>query len=144
MVPTLYGRMQTRIVLLALVGGMWTLAITPLLPTGAETAAAYRAAFLVLAYVMILGIAWELLYHMFQQFRWEKDWPTFFGLITAIPEGALLWRLQAAGMTPGVKDVPLSAYLWQFITTWLVVWLIANGPIKVLSVHWRFRGGRFW
>jgi hypothetical protein len=34
MVPTLYGRIQTRIVLLAVVGGLWTLIITPLLPTG--------------------------------------------------------------------------------------------------------------
>ena len=34
MVPTLYGRIQTRIVLLIVVGGIWTLIITPFLPTG--------------------------------------------------------------------------------------------------------------
>ncbi len=45
---------------------------------------------------------------------------------------------------PGVGDVPLSAFLIQFITTWLVVWLVANGPVQIFFSRWRFRGGRFW
>ena len=42
MLPTLSGRIQTRIFLLVVVGGLWTLIITPVLPTGAadESAAA--------------------------------------------------------------------------------------------------------
>jgi hypothetical protein len=31
--PTLNGRIQTRIFLLAVVGSIWTLIITPILPT---------------------------------------------------------------------------------------------------------------
>lgn len=144
MVPTLYGRIQTRIVLLVVVGGIWTLIITPFLPTGESLSQSYRTTFLVLLTVLVLGVAWEFLYHGLQQFRWEKDWPTFFGLLTMINEGLLVWLLIRGGSVPGVGDVPLNAFLIQFITTWLVVWLVANGPVQIFFSRWRFRGGRFW
>ncbi len=38
--------------------------------------------------------------------------------------------------------MPLPAFLLQFVTTWLVLWLTVNGPMRVPFVHWRFRGGR--
>ncbi len=144
MVPTLYGRIQTRIVLLIVVGGIWTLIITPFLPTGQPLSTSYRTTFLVLLTVLVLGVLWEFVYHGLQQFRWEKDWPTFFGLLTMINEGILVWLLLNAGVVPGIDSVPLSAFLIQFITTWLVVWLVANGPVQIFFSRWRFRGGRFW
>jgi hypothetical protein len=132
--PTLNGRIQTRVFLLAVVGGIWTLILSPFL--GAMT-------FLVLLAVLVLGVGWELVYHFIQQFRWEKDWPTFFGLVTAINEGLLVWLLLGAGAVPGLPSgVPGSVFLIQFITTWLLVWLVANGPMRVPFIHWRFRGGR--
>ena len=145
MVPTLYGRIQTRIVLTAIIGGLWTLLITPVLPTGLPLGASYRVTFTVLAWVIVLGTVWEFLYHFLQQFRWEKDWPTFFGLVTVVNEGLVLWLLVKADVLPGLSGgVPLSAFLLQFITTWLVVWLWANGPMRIFFPHWRFRGGRLW
>jgi len=143
-VPTLYGRIQTRIVLLVVVGGIWTLIITPFLPTGQPLSASYRTTFMVLLTVLVLGVVWEFVYHGLQQFRWEKDWPTFFGLLTMINEGIVVWLVISGGLVPGVEDVPLSAFLIQFITTWLVVWLVANGPVQIFFSRWRFRGGRFW
>ena len=134
MLPTLMGRIQTRVFLLVVVGGIWTLILSPFL--GART-------FLVLITVLVLGVGWELLYHFIQQFRWEKDWPTFFGLVTAINEGLLVWLLLGAGAVPVLSSgVPGGDFLIQFVTTWLLVWLVANGPMRVPFVHWRFRGGR--
>ncbi len=96
--------------------------------------------------VLVLGVGWEFVYHVLQQFRWEKDWPTLFGLLTAINEGMLVWLLvhQGRRRCPASATFPLSAgvFLVQFLTTWLLVWLIANGPMRVPFVHWRFRGGR--
>ena len=81
MVPTLFGRIQTRIFLLAVVGGLVTLAAH----TGAPARPlSTRRRFGVLAAVAVLGIGWELVYHLLMQFRWEKDWPTLFGLLTAV------------------------------------------------------------
>ena len=143
MLPTLNGRIQTRIFVSLVVGAIWTLLITPLLPLPGTLSDAYATTFTVLLTVTVLGVAWELLYHFLQQFRWEKDWPTFFGLITAINEGALVRFLLERGAVPGIAGpVPLPAFLLQFVTTWLVLWLVVNGPMRVPFVHWRFRGGR--
>ena len=143
MLPTLNGRLQTRVFVTLVVGGLWTLLITPLLPVPGTLPDAYATTFVVLLAVTVLGVGWELLYHLLQQFRWEKDWPTFFGLVTAVNEGVLVWLLLAAGAVPGIDGpVPFPAFLRQFVTTWLVVWLTVNGPMRVPFVHWRFRGGR--
>jgi hypothetical protein len=141
--PTLNGRIQTRIFLLLVVGGIWTLLLTPMLSLGAPLGTAYRATFVVLLTVLVLGIGWELVYHFLQQFRWEKDWPTLFGLVTAINEGIVVWLLVRNGSVPGLPfPVPTVVFLLQFLSTWILVWLIANGPMRVPFVHWRFRGGR--
>ena len=145
MVPTLNGRIQTRIFLLAVVGGLITAIIAPVLPGSAPLADKYRNAFLVLLSVAVLGVLWELLYHFLMQWRWEKDWPTLFGLLEGIPEGALIWALLAAGALPGiVGKVSGADFLIQFILVWVGVWLAANGPMRVPFIRWRFRGGRLW
>ena len=143
MLPTLIGRLQTRVFVTLVVGGLWTLLITPLLPVPGTLGDAYATTFVVLLALTVLGVGWELVYHLLQQFRWEKDWPTFFGLVTAVNEGVLLWLLLQDGAVPGIDGpVPPTAFLIQFVTTWLVVWLTVNGPMRVPFVHWRFRGGR--
>lgn len=141
MLPTLNGRIQTRIFAVVVFGGLWTLLITPILPTGASLGASYGATFTILIMVIVIGILWELLYHFLMQFRWEKDWPTLFGLVTAINEGILLWILLDTGTWFWDVSVPLGAFLIHFITTWLVVWVMVNGPMRVPFIHWRFRGG---
>jgi uncharacterized membrane-anchored protein len=146
MLPTLNGRIQTRVLALGVIGLVVLLLITPLLPTGdLSTAQSYRVTVSVLLAVIIVGVIWELLYHFLQQFRWEKDWPTLFGLLTAVNEGIVIWLLvrYTTIVVPEELRPPLSAFLIQFIITWLVFWLIVNGPIRVMFHRWRFSGGRF-
>jgi hypothetical protein len=141
--PTLNGRIQTRFFLLAVVGGLITLIIVPLLPGDAPLGDKYRDGFLVLLAVAVVGVLWELLYHLLMQWRWEKDWPTLFGLAEGVPEGVLIWILLSAGAIPGIAgSVGGVAFLIQFILVWLGVWLVANGPMRVPFIRWRFRGGR--
>ncbi len=143
MLPTLGGRIQTRLFLLAVVGGIVTLIIGPLLPISAPLSVVYRNTFVILAAVAVLGIGWECVYHLLMQWRWEKDWPTLFGLLTGIPEGVLVWLLLRAGAIPGISGtVPTSAFVIDFAIVWLAVWLVANGPMRVPFIRWRFRGGR--
>jgi hypothetical protein len=142
-VPTLNGRIQTRIFLLAMIGGLITLIIVPFLPGSAPLGDKYRNGFLVLLSVAVVGVLWELVYHLLMQWRWEKDWPTLFGLVEGIPEGALIWALLSAGAIPGIAgSVGGAAFLIQFILVWLGVWLVANGPMRVPFIRWRFLGGR--
>ncbi len=143
MVPTLWGRIQTRIVLLATVGVLVTAIVTPVLPVGGALADRYLTTFGVLASVAVLGVGWELVYHLLMQFRWEKDWPTLFGLVTVVPEGIVLAVLLRSGaLAPLLAPPPLPAFAIQFGLVWLIVWLIANGPMRVPFIRWRFRGGR--
>lgn len=163
MTPTLFGRIQTRIFVLLVVGGLWTLLVTPFLPivpkgggsgglvitvfTGSALFdLVYQAAFSILLGVTVLGVLWELPYHLLQQFRWEKDWPTFFGFITIVNEGLLVWLLGRAGLFGTdaefvIDNQPLAFWL-LFTSTWIVTFLFVNGPIRVLTPRYRFRGGR--
>jgi hypothetical protein len=140
--PTLNGRLQTRIFLIAVVGGLWALLISPVLPGGGDLGERYRAMYAVLAIVLVLGLGWELVYHMLQQFRWEKDWPTLFALLVGIPEGLAAYAVARSDLLSWSEDISREAFVIGFGTTWLATWLVVSGPMRVLSVHWRFRGGR--
>src|SRR5947208_3459617 len=102
MVPTLAGRVQTRLFLLAFVGGAVTALLTPLLPVDGDLALRYQATFIVLAAVAVLGVGWEFAYHFAMQWRWEKDWPMLLGLVTLVPEGAVVWFLAHRALLPGL------------------------------------------
>jgi hypothetical protein len=143
-VPTLFGRIQTRLFLLATVGVIVTALIVPILPgLDGPLPANYRTAYLVLAAVAVLGAGWEFLYHFLMQFRWEKDWPSLFGLVTLVPEGLLLFLLLRSGVIGLIDPSPPAAAFWtQFLAVWICVWLVANGPMRVPFIRWRFRGGR--
>ncbi|MET0452541.1 MAG: hypothetical protein ABW137_11970 [Mycobacterium sp.] len=146
MLPTLNGRIQTRVIALGVIGFFVALIITPLLvPRGATLAEGYRVTFSVLLAVIVVGILWELLYHLLQQFRWEKDWPTLFGLLTAVNEGIVIWLLVRYTTLVLPEDLrpSLAAFLTQFVLTWLAFWLMVNGPMRVPFHRWRFQGGRY-
>ncbi|MGW4848280.1 hypothetical protein [Nocardia brasiliensis] len=146
MLPTLNGRIQTRVLALSVIGAFVALLITPLLPTGSlSLGQAYRVTLSVLLATVLVGVLWELLYHFLQQFRWEKDWPTLFGFLTVINEGALMWVLvdHTTIVLPEHLHPSRAAFLIQFVLTWMVFWLIVNGPLRVPFHRWRFQGGRF-
>ncbi|MBJ8347462.1 hypothetical protein [Antrihabitans sp. YC2-6] len=146
MLPTLNGRLQTRILGLGLIGFFVALVITPFLPTGdLSIAQSYRVTLTVLLTTVLVGVLWEFVYHGLQQFRWEKDWPTLFGLLTIVNEGIVVWLLVRHTTIVVHEDIrpTLTAFLIQFIITWLVFWLIVNGPMRLVFHRWRFAGGRF-
>ncbi|MCC6435086.1 MAG: hypothetical protein IT196_08670 [Acidimicrobiales bacterium] len=143
MTPTLIGRIQTRLFLLLVIGLPWTILVTPLLPRhlGVGTLGGLYATTLTAWFLVgLLGCCiWEPLYHLGQQFRWEKDWPILFGLLTSIPEALVLWSA-----LPAYDTSPASGwtFCFHFFSTWIVMWLFAIGPIKIFLIRYRFRGGR--
>lgn len=145
MTPTLFGRIQTRLVMLGTFGVVWTALIGLVVPrpAGASTSAVYKALFTALLIVAVVGVVWELVYHGVQQYRWEKDWPTLYGLVVAVPEGIVAWILLQNGIPWDVRPVPAGTFLWMFITLWLLIWAITNGPLQIFFLRWRYRGGRF-
>ncbi len=149
MTPSLVGRIQTRLFLLFTVGLAWTIVVTPILPRGAalpgESTAGelYGTTIAALITVAVLGaIVWEPLYHLAQQYRWEKDWPILFGLLTAIPEGIIAFAVIDDSMMASSGVAGPTTFWALFLSTWLVVWLFASGPMRVVMLRWRYRGGR--
>ena len=153
MTPTLFGRIQTRIIMLATLGVIWTAIIGPVLPrpsVGGESISLgnmYKALYLAVVVVTVVGVVWELIYHWLQQYRWEKDWPTIYGLVVAINEGIVAYLILNAGLfwdeRPPGQSFPLPAFIIMFVTLWLIIWAFTNGPMQIVSLRWRFRGGRF-
>ncbi len=138
MLLTLSGRIITRIAVTLVIGGLVTLALTPILPHDPG----YDETFIVLIAVTVLGVLWEFAYHGIQQFRWEKDWPTLFGYVTMLNEGALVYGLVKLGAVAGVDDdLPFWTFGILFFIVWNVIWLWVNGPMRVPFIRWRFRGG---
>lgn len=132
MTPTLAGRLQTRVVLMALVAVPLTLLLA-LLP-----GITLVGGLLTVLIMSVLGLGWELVYHALQQLRWDKDWPSLFGLLSGVPEGLGLWVvLGALGLQPSA-----GAFALQVGLVWVVIWAIQQGPLKVVAPAWRFHGAR--
>jgi hypothetical protein len=139
------GRIQTRIFSLAIIGSIVQLIFSGILPDteGAPLGTMYKITFSILITTIVLGIVWEFIYQGLMQFRWEKDWPTFFGLITVINEGAVVWFLIKADIVPGVpKGLPFTTFVTDFLLVWLITFFWLNGPMRVPFISWRHSGGR--
>jgi hypothetical protein len=141
------GRWQTRLFSVIFVGGIWTAAITPLLPSrplppdASRLAGLYVVTMSAVGLIAALGVVlWEPLWHLLQQFRWEKDWPPVFFLLQAVPEGAVVHWVLGRLISGGILGWPW--YLLDFGTTWLVIFAVIHGPMRVVFLRWRFRGGR--
>lgn len=139
--PTLLGRIETRLFLIWTVGLVWVLFLVPvlaLLSPNETFGNVFQSSMAMLFWISVLGVMWEFVYHGLQQFRWEKDWPTMFGLLTYFNEGLLLWLVMGvAGLRP-----PAWIFFLAFTSTWILIWAVAAGPMRVVSLRWRFRGGR--
>lgn len=146
MTLTLAGRLQTRLMILASVGVPWTLIVSLPLAwvSGVSPRLSYRITLETAIALMVLGLAWEMAYHGMQQFRWDKDWPTAFGLITIVNEGALVWLI--LHLIPGAWESSssiLPLFVSYLCTTWVLLWAVAQGPLRFVVLRWRFEGGAF-
>ena len=82
MTPTLFGRWQTRLLLLATVGVLVSLPFAIGL-IGSSPNSVY---FWILGYVAIFGLGWDVLYNYLQKSRWDRDWPAAYQLLAGIWE----------------------------------------------------------
>jgi hypothetical protein len=141
MTPTLFGRWQTRLLLLATIGVVIT-SIFSWLFTGNGW---HLPFFQVLAYVALFGIGWDAIYHGLQQYRWDHDWPAVFQLIAGIWEGVWIAVLFKTVGLPGVdRLMPLNAFWLHYSLVWLGYFGASQMLMRILFPRWRFRGGQWW
>ena len=134
MTPTLMGRVQTRTVLLTALGVPITLPFCvlafPLVPIP----------LVMLAIVWLVGLTLDPVYHALQQRRWDHDWPVHLQIVAGLVE--LLVSLPVV-VGCGLVSNPLTILLFPFnyLFVWLAMFLVAQGPMRVVFLRWRFRGG---
>lgn len=145
MTPTLYGRWHTRVLLLLTLGGL----VTTFFWWWFEDDD--YLTFIVLGYVLIIGLAWDTLYNYVQTFRWDRDWPPVFQLAAGVVEGGLvaglIWGLPLFDLElPGVDPDKLE--LWQFLahysTVWFITFLASLSLLRIIFPRWRFFGGQIF
>ncbi len=141
MTPTLIGRWQTRIFLLATVGVLATLPFYLGL-TGHGGSFIY---FWVLFYVGLFGCVWDVVYNYLLGWMWDHDWPGILQLLAGIWEGLFLGTVLTI---VGLPHIPTQRfYLGDFILHYSVVWvclyLSAWVVMRILFPRWRFRGGEW-
>ena len=134
MTPTLRGRWQTRLLLMATVGILVSLLFALLY-------ADFETPLIVLGLALLLGFGWDMIYHTLQNFRWDGDWPPLFYCVGCALEGASLWVLTSSVLR---LDLTLGQFVAHSTAVWLTILAVMFGPLKVLLPRWRFRGGEWF
>jgi hypothetical protein len=143
MTPTLFGRWQTRLLLLLTLGVMVSLPFAMgLIGPGANS-----VYFWILGYVAIFGLIWDVLYDYLQKFRWDRDWPAAYQLGAGIWElgfifcGVKLFRFLPIPI-PSI-ELSLGAFLLHYGCVWLAVFIASQSLMRIIFPRWRFRGGQW-
>lgn len=142
MTPTLLGRWQTRIFLLATVGVLVTLPFYWGYLGGHPGQISY---FWVLFYVTLFGLGWDILYDYLQKFLWDHDWPGVYQLFAAIAEGvflALVVGLIGLPFLPS-DSLDIGVFIQHYSLVWLAVYISSWVIMRLLFPRWRFRGGQW-
>ncbi|QXT38915.1 hypothetical protein [Gymnodinialimonas ceratoperidinii] len=146
MIPTLSGRLQTRIFLFLVIG----LPITILF---GMAQAGWRWDWSVvqiylwfLCAVVGMGLLFDPLYIFAQSLRWERDWPFAFQAFFSWVEFGVVYFLARAGLVPFLPETAfqsLGTPALHFALVFVPSFLVLLGPMQVLFLRWRFKGGQF-
>ncbi len=142
MTPTLFGRWQTRIFLLATIGVIFSLPFYFGFLGGHEGEVSY---FFVILYVAIFGIIWDILYDYLQKMLWDHDWPGILQLLAGVFEGFFLFLVISLMGLPGIKSDQFDLFIFikHYSLVWLAIYVSSWIIMRVLFPRWRFRGGEW-
>lgn len=139
MTPTLLGRWQTRLFLLATVGVLVTIPFSfGIIGPGASSVFLW-----ILLYVALLGCLWDILYSYLQKFRWDRDWPGALQLLAGIWEGIFIaFWVRVIGL-PNGQEFPVFWFIIHYSLVWLSVYIASQTLMRILFPRWRFQGGQW-
>jgi Kef-type K+ transport system membrane component KefB len=139
MTPTLIGRWQSRIYLLATIGVLVTLPFA--FKDGVQQF--HPVFFWVLFYVGLFGLGWDILYTRLQKLLWDHDWPGAIQLIAAIFEGVFLALLINYVGLPNVSrdNFDLVTYIIHYSVVWVFIYMASWVVMRLMFPRARYRGG---
>ena len=135
MTPTLFGRWQTRTLLLLTFGVFFTFpfilffGLTPIL---------------ILGMVVFFGYFWDIVFSFIQSRRWDRDWPPVYQLYAGIWEGLFVFFVSfLLGKAIHVFAVPFPVFLIHYGLVWTVTFLMSQSLMRIIFPNWRYRGGQW-
>ncbi|MCH2232490.1 MAG: hypothetical protein MK111_24615 [Crocosphaera sp.] len=142
MTPTLFGRWQTRIFLLATIGVIFSLPFYFGFLGGHEGDLSY---FFVVIYVAIFGFFWDILYDYLQKILWDHDWPGVLQFLAGVLEGFFLFLVIILIGLPGIKSYQFDLFVFikHYSLVWLAIYLSSWIIMRLLFPRWRFCGGEW-
>ncbi len=143
MTPTLFGRWQTRLLLLGTVGILISLPFA----MGIIGPGANSVYYWILGYVAIFGLAWDILYNQIQKYRWDRDWPAAYQLMAGIWEMVFVFcGVKLFGFLPipiPKEELDSLVFLSHYSLVWLGVFICSQSLMRIIFPRWRFRGGQW-
>lgn len=141
MTLTLRGRLETRLLLGMFIGLPCGVCVACAWRWGTEPAKAASPACFAVLVMIVLGLCWEPVYHAISTARPDQDWPALFALCAIAIEAVPLWFvLHGLGWNGGGE--PLGCFLASVGAAGAAMWLVAQGPLRVLLLRWRLTGGQ--
>lgn len=147
MIPTLAGRIQTRLLLFVLLGIPLTALFSWLwLPLYWDLLFLFLLT--VLATVNGFGLIMDVVYIGLQRLRWDRDWPFAYQFFFSIVEFAIVLWAARAGLIPWLPAEALAGTdglimaSSHFATVFIPSFLALLGPISVFFIRWRFKAGQ--
>ena len=160
MLPTLLGRLQTRILLVLFVGfpitavySVWLANPIPVAgkPPWSRTFGQVTydiRPVQILCLLLLFGVLFDLLYTGLQRMRWDRDWPFAFQFFASIGEFAIVLALVRFDVFPfmpaqwiGPDDYPY--FILQFALIFVPSFIALLGFIQVFMIRWRYNGGEW-
>lgn len=145
MIPTLSGRLQTRIFLFLFIGIPVTLVFAMAQVGWTWNWPAIQIYLWFLCAVTGCGLLLDPVYIFAQTLRWDRDWPFAFQAFFSWVEFAIVYFVARAGLFPFLPEAAfqsISTPAWHFTLVFVPSFLALLGPMQVLFIRWRFKGGQ--
>jgi hypothetical protein len=140
MTPTLFGRWQSRLLLLSTIGVLVTIPFA--IVYGGP--GSHPIFFWVLGYVALFGVGWDCLYIYLQRFRWDRDWPAAFQLLAGVWEAiAIAMLFKTIGLPGMARAMPLDLFWLHYSLVWLAMFTASQTMMRVIFPRSRFQGGQW-
>lgn len=144
MIPTLAGRLQTRIFLFLFIGLPVTLGFGLYVGGWQWDWAALQVFVWFLCVVTGVGLLLDPVYIFAQTTRWDRDWPFAFQAFFMWVEFAIALSIIRTGAMPFLPEAAfqdLSTPITHFALVFVPSFLALLGPLQVIFIRWRFKGG---
>lgn len=145
MIPTFAGRLQTRIFLFLFIGLPVTLAFGAAQIGWQWDWSTIQIFVWFLCAITGVGLLLDPIYIFLQTTRWDRDWPFAYQAFFSWVEFGVVFYVARAGLIPFLPEAAfqsLGTPTLHFTLVFVPSFLALLGPLQVLFIRWRFKGGQ--